>query len=415
MTKTNNPTITVELTPTTKDQEPQPKTTASNKPSVELLTIPVRPALATAANLAATTTAIAATTGTAGLALLAGTAVTGAALARHHHTSTRQQRQQIKHLRRLSKAAGLGGRRRGLGGLGHGSPRRKPGHNGGIGNHHGRKSPLGSLLRSLRSAPHHGHRSPHGATRRHPSGIGGSRTPHGSPLTRLRKTLARHPLVRAARSAAPTLRYAGKALKRTTQATLITLGALGWLIHHAYKALRQCALWLRKTLKPGEETTPQDDEPDDGPHVKDVVDDPDQQSPRSVPADRRPAMTNAPVPADAQGISPMYTIMHQACGQIAEIKHKGNMTTRQEAMEMHMIIGLLAKAIGYRCDEYRKQSLQPEFVKMYQMAQESLDAVAAITRPFGEHFDALHPERVRDLTQGTNPEGWDTHNNETIG
>lgn len=126
-------------------------------------------------------------------------------------------------------------------------------------------------------------------------------------------------------------------------------------------------------------------------------------------------MPNAPTPAADEGISPMYVIMKQATDQIAGIKHAGNMTTRQEAAELHMIIGLLVKALGYRCDDYRKESLEPDFINLYTQVQESLDAVANMTRPFVEYFDALHPERVRDLTQGTNPEAWDTRNNQTIG
>lgn len=118
---------------------------------------------------------------------------------------------------------------------------------------------------------------------------------------------------------------------------------------------------------------------------------------------------------EPQGVSPMFEIMKAARDQVAAIKHKGNMTTRAEAQEMPIIIGLVSDMLDYRATEYRKQSLEPEFVDMYVKGQEALIAVANLLNPLGEYFDALHPERVRDLTQGNNPEAWDTYNNQTIG
>lgn len=432
MAKTKNPTITVELSPTT--EEPTPATTTTSKP-VEQMTIPVRPALVTVANLLTTTTAVAAASGPAGLAIAAGAAVTGAALARHHHNErrTRQQRETTRQMRRL---AGLGRGSGGLGGLGLGGfgkgTRAGHGKPGGLGTHSGRKhrNPLGGLGSALKRAtsPRHGghptrNGGPHSATgrRHHPSHVGGSRTPHG-PLSRLR----RHPTVQAAhraiRRTAPVARAIGKA-------TLLGLGGLGWLLHHLYKAMRRLVWVIRRLLKPHEnEPEPQTDSP---PHVGDTVDEPedtsgtsgtdDQQKPTNRPAapqpGRIPAMsgTSGLNPNSHQGTSPMFMIIKAACDQIASIQHKGNLTTRAEAYDMPACIALIGQVIGLRADAYRKESLDHTFVDLYVKAEAAMYAVANQLLPLGSYFDALHPERVRDLMGGTNPAAWDTTNNQTIG
>jgi len=203
--------------------------------------------------------------------------------------------------------------------------------------------------------------------------------------------------------------------------TLVGLSALGWLIRHTYKVVRRLAWFVRKIIKQGE--TGQTEQENTETHVKDTVDEPnptteDQPTtqPRPIPRMRVAIMPGPTTnPEFHEGTSPMFGIMKSAHDQMAGIQHRGNMTTRAEAYDMPAIIALLAEAFGMRVDQYRRESLDPTFIDLYTKIQESLLAVADQTRTFGTYFDALHPERVRDLTSGANPEGWDTHNNQTVG
>lgn len=433
MANTKNPTITVELASPT-NEEPTPPATTHSK-VVEQITIPVRPALVAAANVVATTTAAAATSGPAALAIAAGTVLTGAALTRSHQNERRRRNQeqtarQIRRLAGLSRGGGHGLSGLGLGGfgktkqVGRGKPRRLTGT--GFRKHRTALGGLGAALRRVTSPQRRARTgAPHGIStirrgtrpQHHPLRLGGSRTPHG-PLSRLRGHPAVQTAHRAIRRTVPVARTLGKA-------TLMGIGGLGWLLQHLYKALCWLSWKLRRLLKPHEN----DPKPKKRNirHVGDSVNDPDRGSengaqktadqPAVPKPERTPAMsgTSGLNPSDHQGTSPFFAVVKTACDELAGLQYKGNMAIRAEAYDLPACLAMLADAIGYRADAYRKESLDPDFVLLYAKAQEALHAVAQQMMPLGSYFDALHPERVRDLLNGNNPAAWDTTNNQTIG
>jgi hypothetical protein len=422
MAKSKNPTIEIQLAPPATEEPAQPSPPANYTQSpVEQVTIPVRPAVVTIMNLAATATTLAATSGPAAIAVLAGAGITGAAMARHHHNQRdkQEQRNRMRQLRRMRKMAGGPGL--GLGGFGKGGS--KPSRTAGIGSgtgHHGagKKSPIGSPLGALARALKG---SSHRPGRRHGGHVGGSRTPLGrlGRIGRLGRRLANTPLGRATRKAAPAVRAAGRVARVAGVGTLGFLGGLGWLITRTYRFLCWLTWKIRNLLKIDEVPT-KEIKADD---VLDTVNDPtrttDQDEPSIPKRSERTAMagdqTQGTNPASHQGTSPMWEIMKNACDQIAGIQHKGNMTTRSEAYDLAAIVAMVGQTVGMRAASYRNESLDSTFIDLYVKAEEALYAVAQQLLPLGEFFDALHPERVRDLLGGNNPSGWDTTTNQTIG
>jgi hypothetical protein len=430
-----NPTIRVELASPTATDTPESPTTKHHAPQPqEQVVIPVRPAAVTVANVLTTASAAAAVSGPVGWAILGGAGVATAAVVQHQRTRRRQRDHherttQTRRLGRLGRDSGaLGGL--GLGGFGRGFRKStRAGHGRPAGNGH--RDPLGSLTGALRRATspkHHGgsghgpnHRTARPRGRGHHPHIGGSRTPHG-PLGRLGHRIANTPLGRAARRAAPAIRATGKIAKAVGITTLGILGGLGTLLTQLWHFLRWLVWKIRKLLKPGENDPEQTS--DDAQHVRDTVDDPgpsdDTQQrtstnrPNPQPG-RTPNMsgTQGTNPMNHQGTSPLWMIIKAACDQIAGIQHKGNMTTRAEAYDMAAAIALIGQVIGLRANSYRRESLDPTFVDLYVKAEAAMYAVANQLLPLGTYFDALHPERVRDLLSGNNPQAWDTTQNQT--
>lgn len=430
MAKNNNPTITVELAPPTTQQDPPTPPPAATKPVAEQVTIPVRPALTTMANLATTATAAAISTGPIGGAIIiTGAAITGAALARNHHNRRRKHATNRAAGKGLPKGLGKGGST-GLGGFG----RVRPGTMGGGGKplrSTSSRSPFGRATNAIRRAIANGARRPNTTGGRRTSNVGGSRTPHGprtarGMMGRLNRKLANTPIGQIARrvasSSAPSIRAARTAARVAGAGTLGLLGGLGWLLNRMWKISARVAWVTRHLLKPGED--PKDQEGSDVKHVADTVDDPQREDGGQTPSrpttkGRGPAMagdqTSGTSPASHQGTSPLFMIMKNACDQATGIQHRGNLTTRAEAYDLAAIIAMFGQVLGQRAGVYRKESLDETFVDLYVKAEAAMYAVAQQVLPLGTYFDALHPERVRDLISGSNPAAWDTTNNQTIG
>jgi hypothetical protein len=453
MGKTNNPTITVEVAP----QTPAPPATTTPKPAapVEQVTVPMRPAAVAAANLATTITAIGLASGTAGAAALAATALTGAALVRRGQVN--------RHNRTVGRTTrtggglgrmGLGGARRGLGSLGLGGLGRRTGAGKPTGSGHGsrghgsghRRNPLGGLTSALRKrtgrgghtsgtgghgAGHSGRGRSHGRGWLPGSLTGRGRGGHGTGHTgrtsrgilgRAGQRLARTPLGRAARRTAPIWRGLGKTGKALGIAGLGFLGFFGWVLEKAWKIARWVARKIRKKLKGVEGAEHLDQQEPQKEHVGDKVNrpkDPTSTKPGTQTREpgRTPVMAKGQGPAggrsplDHEGNSQLYAIARAFHAQVSEIKPRGNLEIRDEAIDLAAVLALIAESLELRVAANRKESLHADYHSILTSISAALYAVANSALGTGEMFDALHPERVGDLLYGQNPAGWDAANN----
>ena len=116
-------------------------------------------------------------------------------------------------------------------------------------------------------------------------------------------------------------------------------------------------------------------------------------------------------PLDHQGNSQLYAIARAFHAQVSDIKPRGNLEIRDEAIDLAAVLALIAESLELRVAANRKESLHPDYHSILTSISAALYAVANSALGTGEMFDALHPERVGDLLYGQNPAGWDAANN----
>lgn len=112
-----------------------------------------------------------------------------------------------------------------------------------------------------------------------------------------------------------------------------------------------------------------------------------------------------------QGSSVLWHAAARFAAAAAEYRTKGNLEVRDEAYELPDTLAQIASGLQARAEANARESLDPALQAMYARIADSVMAAAQAARDLGPAFDAMHPERVRDLLQGSNPAGWDSVNN----
>lgn len=116
-----------------------------------------------------------------------------------------------------------------------------------------------------------------------------------------------------------------------------------------------------------------------------------------------------------QGASVMWQEARKFHGACAGYQPKGMMEVRAEAWEMPGTLAEIANGLYARAQANAKESLDPSLHALYVKIADMVQAAAGAARHLGPGFDAMHSQLIHNLTQGSNPAGWDSTNNQRTG
>lgn len=375
---------------------------ADTEKPVSSLIVPVGPAVVTAGNIAASTTALIVSGGLAGPVAAGVVGLTGAAMLVHHRKQHKANGGKGRWFSRHGRPqTGTGNRVTGA---------RPTGKNPGLFGRMAKKAG-GALGRGLS----HGTRS---------AGRGLANSSLGRKLHRAAGKTA-HALGRATTS--KVARALGGATKALGRGTGNILSGIGSGLSKGGIALGRTARWGKR--KTGGKRSYIDDKriPNNKKHEerRATIDDPNRNKtktvePRKPPKPPKPEKRRIPMangngyntrkPGKSNG-SPLLDAVNQFHAMATGFHHDGHLQTHAEALDFPYIVRQVADVIQSRLEEYKKSSISPDYTNALANLIAGFDQLAVATAQLGPLFEATHKELLANLNNSPEPEKWDSHNN----